>query len=138
MQAIERARATDAIASLAVTAAKVIGPAELSNLVGLFDDSILDITSTLTNSGYSQEFEFAADKAAITILKRVGYNPNVLIEMLEAMSERLEPGGLDFAKTHPDPQVRIGQIKTYIGDGGFSAKETPAMKKRYAEAMRGL
>ncbi len=39
----------------------------------------------------------------MTLLRRVGYNPNGLVEMLTVMKKNLKAGGLDFAKTHPAP-----------------------------------
>jgi len=84
-------------------------------LAGAFEDSISDITKTLINSGYSREFERQADWAAIKILERIGYDPNGLVEMLKGMEKRLNPGGPDFAKTHPSPQSRIKDIRKIIG-----------------------
>ncbi len=31
--------------------------------------------------------------------------------MLSAMETRIKPGGIDFAKPHPDPAIRIEAIK---------------------------
>ena len=138
MQAIEKARVTTALSSVALTAVEVAGPKEVAELTAVFDDSIMDITSTLMNSGYSRAFEKEADQAAITILGRVGYDPRSLIEMLEIMETKLEPGGLDFAKTHPDPKDRIKEIRAAIGDSTPTAVETPEMRKRYAEALGGI
>jgi predicted Zn-dependent protease len=66
-------------------------------------------------SGYSRDLEREADQGAVTILRRVGYDPGALVVMLTEMKKQLKPGGLDFAKTHPDPQDRIGIVKPLIG-----------------------
>jgi predicted Zn-dependent protease len=48
-------------------------------------------------------------------LQRLGYDPNGMVDMLNVMNERLQPGGLDFAKTHPDPDDRIEYLQELIG-----------------------
>ncbi len=78
-----------------------------------------------------------ADAAAVTILKRVGYNTYGLIEMLQEMEKRLKPGGLDFAKTHPSPKSRIEEITELIGDYN-SAPATPARQARFRMALRNI
>jgi predicted Zn-dependent protease len=138
MQAIKKSRVTAALTSAALTAAEVAGPAEVAKLAGVFDDSILDITTTLMNSGYSREFEREADRAAVAILKRVGYDPRALISMLEVMDRRLKPGGLDFAKTHPDPKDRIKDIEKEIGDYRVTSSNTQLKQRRYREALGDL
>ncbi|RPH48319.1 MAG: peptidase M48 [Desulfobacteraceae bacterium] len=115
LQAIKKSRLTDALTTLAVEGTKTFGNEQLASLTTAFEDSITDITSTLINSGYSRAFEQTADVAAISILQRVGYNPNGLVDMLKQMDRQLKPGRLDFAKTHPDPQTRISQITSQIG-----------------------
>jgi predicted Zn-dependent protease len=118
LQAIKTSRITAALTSAAITAAETAGPEELAKLTSVFEDSIGDITSTLINSGYSRAAEREADLEAVAILQRVGYDPNALVRMLEVMKTRLKPGGLDFAKTHPDPQDRIAEIRKVLPASG--------------------
>ncbi len=77
----------------------------VSSLTSLFQDSITDMTTTIIHNGYSRAFEREADKAAITIMTRVGYDPTGLVDMLRIMETRLNPSGLDFARTHPSPSI---------------------------------
>lgn len=112
LQAIKKSRVTSAITTLGVEGAKTFGGEELAQLTDTFEDSISDITATLVNKGYSRSFEHEADKAAVTILTRMGYDPYALIDMLKVMNTKLKPGGLDFAKTHPSPESRIADIQT--------------------------
>ena len=111
LQAIKKQRVTQALSVLALEGAKTFGGEELAELTTTFEGAISDITLTLTNSGYSREFESQADTAAVTILRRIGYSPNALVDMLVQMNRRLKPGGIDFARTHPDPQDRIADIR---------------------------
>ncbi|MBW1766247.1 MAG: M48 family metallopeptidase [Deltaproteobacteria bacterium] len=116
LQAIKKSRITTALTTLAIEGARTLGGEELTRLTQTFEDSISDITSTLINNGYSRVFEREADLAALTILKRVGYNTGGLLDMLRVMGERLKPGASDFATTHPSPANRITYIKAKLGE----------------------
>jgi predicted Zn-dependent protease len=137
LQAIKTSRVTAALTTLGVESAKAFGGQELANLTETFEASIGDITKTLVNSGYSRAFESEADMAAVTILKRVGYDPNGLVDMLRVMQKRLKPGGLDFAKTHPAPAVRIADIGRMIGPYA-PVKPLKACQLRFEKALQGV
>lgn len=115
LQAIKKSRVTTALSTLAVEGAKNLGGQELAELTRTFEDSITDITATLVNSGYSLAFEKQADNAAVTILQRIGYDPNGLVDMLTQMNTRLAPGGPGFGRTHPTPGVRIDYVQKRTG-----------------------
>lgn len=134
LQAIKKGRLTSALAILAVEGAKSFGGEQLSELTRTFEGTISDITTTLMNSGYSRAFERQADQAAVEILKRSGYNPHALVEMLTEMKKHLKPDGRDFARTHPSPESRIADIRKLIG--GFQAP--PASSARQARFTQFL
>ena len=115
LQAISKSRMTSALTILATESAKSFGGKELAQLTEAFEGSITDITSTMMNNGYSREYECQADRVAVTILQRSGYDPNGLTAMLTQMKKQLKPGGHDFAKTHPSPDSRIKDIAKWIG-----------------------
>jgi predicted Zn-dependent protease len=127
LQAIKAARVTDAVTIIAMEGAKTFGSKDLAKLTETFEGSISDIAATLINSGYSRTLEFEADRAAITILKRLGYDPNGLPDMLGVMRKNLKPGSLDFAKTHPSPEDRIAEIGKF---GGDFLRITPPTERR--------
>ena len=137
LQAIKKSRfssiATDA--ALAALQSKTGGAA--AALTGVFQDSINDITSTLITNGYSKTFEKEADKAAVEILRRVGYDPNGLIDMLNVMKERLNPKGKDFAKTHPSPASRIKNVQKIIGQYA-EVKSPDARQARFEAALQDI
>ncbi|KHK00843.1 M48 family metallopeptidase [Desulfovibrio sp. TomC] len=110
LRAIKRARTTEALGIIGGEAVKHVGGGQLSQLSSLFADSIGDIMTTMVNNGYSRSLEYQADKTAVTILTRTGYNPSGLPDMLAEMQKRLTPGGADFAKTHPAPGDRISEL----------------------------
>lgn len=115
LQAIKKSRLNSAFTILAAESAKQFGGKDLKDLTEAFEGSINDITATLMNSGYARSCEREADKAAVEIMRRTGYDPNGLVDMLMEMQKQLKPGGLDFAKTHPSPQSRIEDIGQLTG-----------------------
>ena len=134
LQAIKKSRITSALIILGTEGAKTFGGEDLANLTSTFEGSISDITSTLVNNGYSRNFERQADVAAVTILKRVGYDPNGLVDMLKVMEKKLKPGGPDFAKTHPSPESRIADIQKHIGKYA-KVHESKVRHKRFLAAL---
>ena len=112
MQSIEKARVTEALTVLATEGAKTLGSPEVAQLTQTFSGAISDIAKSMINNGYSRSFEYQADKAAVALVQRLGYNPRGLIDMLTLMEKKLKPGGLDFARTHPAPRDRIVEIQS--------------------------
>jgi predicted Zn-dependent protease len=134
LQAIDKSRLTQALTTIAAESAKTLGGKELSDLTKAFEGSIGDITSTMINNGYSRGFEREADAAAVTILSRVGYDPNGLVAMLREMEKNLKPGGPDFAKTHPSPKSRIEDIES-LNVGAPASFEVSARQGRFRKAL---
>jgi len=131
LKAIKKDRLTKAVIGVGTAAAQVLGPEELKEQTATFKDSVGDITSTLVNSGYSRDLELEADKAALENLRALGYDPAALADMLRVMQKKLKPGGLDFAKTHPDPKVRISAIEKQL-----KGKAPPQAKPEAAAARQ--
>jgi beta-barrel assembly-enhancing protease len=137
LQAIDKSRVTEAMTTLGAEGAKSYGGQKLADLTKVFEGSISDVTSTLVNNGYSRSFEREADAAAVTILARVGYDPNGLVAMLTEMEKNLKPGGLDFAKTHPSPRSRIDDIERQHA-GGKALTEVPARQARFRKGLGNI
>ena len=134
MQAIEKARTTEALTILAQEGAKSFGSQQVAQLTQSFGGVISDITNTMIKNGYSRTYEYQADAAAVVILRRTGYNPGALTEMLGVMDKQLKPGGTDFAKTHPSPQNRISELKK--SGMSFTGGETPTVRtKRFTNSV---
>ncbi|HOW66140.1 MAG TPA: M48 family metalloprotease, partial [Verrucomicrobiota bacterium] len=137
LKAIRRGRLTSALTTLGATAGQTLGGAELAEVTKAFEGTIGDITSTMMNNGYSRTTEYEADKGAVTIMKKLGYNPAALIAMLEQMQTKLQPGGHDFAKTHPAPELRIAELKKLLGTPP-APPVLEARQKRFEKAMSGI
>jgi beta-barrel assembly-enhancing protease len=137
LRAIKAGRLTSALTILGTETVKTLAKQDVAELTKAFEGSIGDITSTLVNGGYGRSLEREADAAAVTIMKRVGYDPNALVGMLQEMKKHLKPGGLDFAKTHPKPDDRIADVRKWIG--AETARVPPAARQaRFEKAVGKL
>ncbi len=137
LKAIKKGRLTTALTTLGATAGKTLAGSDLAQVTQAFEGTIGDITSTMMNNGYSRTTEYEADKGAVAIMKKLGYNPAALVSMLERMQKQLKAGGHDFAKTHPAPEVRIAEIKKMLGTTA-PAPASMARQERFQKAMKGV
>ncbi|MCE5265913.1 MAG: M48 family metalloprotease [Deltaproteobacteria bacterium] len=134
MEAIEKARFNEVAAILGTELAKNLGSREVAQLTETFGGVITDVTTTMINKGYARGSEYEADRAAVKLLRRVGYDPSGLTEMLLAMKRNLKPGGLDFVKTHPAPDDRIAELRK-DGVGSAAVRPVAARQKRFQQSM---
>lgn len=137
INAIEKSRMTEALTLMGTESIKTFADTDIANLATVFEGSINDITTTMVNNGYSRSFERAADKSAVTIMERVGFNPASLVSMLKIMDSKLKPEGLDFAKTHPSPQSRIEDLAKIISADKIPSF-TDAQQIRFQAAMKNV
>ncbi len=141
LNAIKEARKTQAYRNLGFTAVSVFGSPEAQQMTDLFKDSIADITNTLVNSGYSRDLEYEADQMALAVMRKAGYDPQAFDAMLKIMKSKLKSGGLDFAKTHPDPKDRLVKVDDTLSSQA-AAKATPAAlaarQARYRAALGSI
>ena len=113
------AAAVESSATMAVGSEK---KAELKFL----EDASKEIVTTLVNSGYSKSQEYDADRFAVKLMARAGYDPNAMTEMLKIMSEKQKNDNRGFDKTHPSAVSRIKSVekesKKLAGDYNRSAR----------------
>jgi beta-barrel assembly-enhancing protease len=142
MSAISSARKTEAMLEIAKFAASTSDSGILRDLTASFGGVIGDIVKTMVTSGYSRELEKAADMEAIRILHDVGYDPQALVRVLTVMKTKLKPDGKDFAKTHPDPEVRIAYIadaiKAQAAAPAPTAVQLKSRQARYTAALQKI
>jgi beta-barrel assembly-enhancing protease len=136
LRAIKKSRVTEALGIIGGEAVKHAGGAELTQLTGIFADSVGDVMTNMVNNGYSRAYEYEADQAALAILHRAGYDPSGLVLMLHGMNARLVPGRADFAKTHPAPANRIAKLAGLSAD--TMAKEPVSRESRFRKAVGSL
>jgi predicted Zn-dependent protease len=138
LSAIKQSRKTAAYKNLALAGVATFGSPEARQLTDIFKDSISDITNTLVNSGYSRDLELQADQTALVIMKRAGYDPLAFDAMLKIMESRIKPGGLDFAKTHPDPKDRAAAVEKTLAGAAPLAVPAGAAAARQARWKAAL
>jgi predicted Zn-dependent protease len=139
MKSIKSSRITSSVVDALSTTASALTDSQIVELAASFSGSVDDVAQTLVTSGYSRATERDADAGAIEILLSVGYDPYALIRVLQAMEEELEPGGRDFAKTHPDPLVRVRWIEEMLEDVTVeSTVDSSVTQARFDAALRRL
>ena len=137
LKAIRKGRLTSALTTLGAAAGSSLAGGQLAEVTKAFEGSITDITSTMMNSGYSRTTEYEADKGAVVIMKKMGYNPAALVTMLGQMQGQLKADSHGFGKTHPSPEVRIAELKKVIGKEA-PPEPSPVRQQRFQKAMGGV
>lgn len=137
MGAIRSSRYTSLGRVVGVELAKNLGGEQLAQVAEIFDETVGDIMKTLVDTGYQSSQEYDADETAVTIMRRVGYNPRALQEMLEEMDKRLGSTSGGFGKTHPTPQKRLKHVTSAIKDSGAIAIPS-ARKARFKKMTAGV
>ena len=116
IRSIEKGRMTSLLSTVAGEGIKQYGNKNIGKLTTMFEGSINDIVNTMVTSGYSRAYEYEADKDAIEILKKAGYRTDKIVSMLENMKQGLKAHSGGFGSTHPNPQDRIDELKSSIGE----------------------
>jgi len=135
LKAIKQSRSMEVAKIFADAGTKALVGGQVSKLVGLLEGTVGDIVETMMVSGYSREQEGEADLASLTVVSRVGYDPQGLIRVLGEMKKRFKPTSTGFAKTHPDPQDRINEAKSRIG-GQECPSVAPQRTARFQKACK--
>lgn len=65
---------------------------------------------------YSRHDELEADTWGLKLMESVGYDPSAMIQVMEILKSASRTGGAgpDIFQTHPNPDLRIQQIKEYL------------------------
>jgi predicted Zn-dependent protease len=75
-------------------------------MADVLNDSVLDVSGTLLQKGYSRMQEKKADLAALDLLAAAGYNPEALLSMLEKIKD-IEIKKAAVFSAHPKAGSRI-------------------------------
>jgi predicted Zn-dependent protease len=138
LRAIRSARWTSTGMTLLLEAGRSFSGAEIAQLTEALGGTVTDITQTMMQNGYSRSLEREADAAAVTILRRLGYDPQALVRMLNEMENQLQPDGKDFARTHPKPADRIRDIRRTRGWEEAERSTPSERQRRFEAAMSGI
>ncbi|HSO71357.1 MAG TPA: M48 family metalloprotease [Thermodesulfobacteriota bacterium] len=126
ISSISQARWTEVATTAGTEVAKQYG-GSIGQLVARFEGSIDDVFKTVIVNGYSRSAEENADRAGVEMMKRAGYNPAAMTDILTAMGSRGGSGGI--LGTHPAVTDRLDNIKV-IAQPANNQME-PARTKRF-------
>jgi len=126
ISSISQARWTEVATTAGTEVAKQYG-GSIGQLVARFEGSIDDVFKTVIVNGYSRSAEENADRAGVEMMKRAGYNPPAMTDILTAMGSRGGSGGI--LGTHPAVTDRLDNIKV-IAQPANNQME-PARTKRF-------
>ncbi len=84
-----------------------------SKVLKVFQNSVLDISGTLLQKGYSRKQEKQADIMAISILKRSGYNPKAILNIMKKLKV-VEKKKAKVFSAHPSASKRIKYLKSNL------------------------
>ena len=94
------------------------------------------LLSTLVNSGFSKEQEYAADSKALTLMADAGYDPNAMLDMLNLISGNSSSGG--WNKTHPSAANRIKNVTKDLKKVTFAGEDKAVRQERFNKLTRDL
>lgn len=81
-----------------------------NQVFSIFQDSVLDITGTLLQKGYSRGQEKNADLQALDLLLATGYEPRALLSMLQKV-KAVEKKKVKAFSAHPSAAKRIAYVE---------------------------
>jgi predicted Zn-dependent protease len=114
INSISKARWTEVWTAMGKEAVTMYGGSVAAGLVSLFEGSIDDVFKTIVVNGYSRQAEEAADAAAVTTLRRAGYDPNALVVVLTTMEAKGKGTVSGIFKTHPPTGERLAKVKAEV------------------------
>ncbi len=78
---------------------------------------VAKLVGALARLRYSRQQETEADLYGLDFLRRAGYQPMGMVDLMEVFQQREQEtggGGLEFFRTHPSPKNRIADIRSKI------------------------
>ena len=103
-----------------------------SEVLSIFKDSVLDITGTLLQKGYSRGQEKDADLGALDLLTKTGYNPEGLLSMLQKC-RGIEKKKAKAFSAHPSAAKRIDYVSAALEK--VSGKDMSARFARFKQSV---
>lgn len=120
---IQHVAAKDPLKAIKSQRMKALGTFAAGEAIGssnqvleIFQDSVLDISGTLLQKGYSRGQEKNADLAALDLLQATGYDPQALLAMLQKV-KAIEKKKAKVFSAHPSAAKRIAYVEDNLGPG---------------------
>jgi len=138
-KAIQQARWMEVATLLGSEAARKAGGAEMTKLVSLFEGSVQDVVKTLLTSGYSREQESQADRSALALLQRFGYDPTGLPDFLRKLGKEQTGGGkAGMFTTHPGMGDRENAARSIIAANRWPLRSHAERDRRFQQALQSI
>lgn len=67
-------------------------------------------------SGYSQNFEYEADRTAQRMIAQLGYAPSAVATVIGKLPDKEGEGANSYAITHPEKESRIGALESSVSN----------------------
>jgi predicted Zn-dependent protease len=103
-----------------------------NEVMSVFKDSVLDISGTLLQKGYSRGQEKDADLGALDLLAATGYNPQALLSMLQKC-RAIEKKKAKAFSAHPSAAKRIDYVSAALGKN--AGKDMSARVARFKKGV---
>lgn len=137
ISAISSARWTEALTVIGTTAAKQYGSPEFGRLVSIFEGTIDDVFKTIVVNGYSQQQEFAADSKAVEYLRKAGYNPSAISDLISTLNLQGSGSG-GIMKTHPSTSERVERLMSQIKPASLNMDSLKKRSERFRAIIKKI
>jgi beta-barrel assembly-enhancing protease len=139
LASIKKSRLVDAFKVLGTEATARYGPKELSQLTGIFENTLGDIIGSVVERGYDRKYEYEADGLAVKYAVRTGYDPNGLNRFLKTMTGGpAGAGAKGWFKTHPTAEDRMSKVTAQIKATPNVPKTLQLRTDRFNRSVKGL
>jgi beta-barrel assembly-enhancing protease len=82
---------------------------------GQFSQATDTLVTVVTQTGYTQPQEFAADQSGVKIMTAAGYDPHCYLHFLQRLQQlQGMAGGGSIMSTHPDMKDRVEKVQAEI------------------------
>lgn len=92
------------------------GSAEAVSFTNKFGTAISELAAVLLVSGYSQNFEYEADRTAQRMIAQLGYAPSAVATVIGKLPDKEGEGANSYAITHPEKESRIGALESSVSN----------------------
>jgi beta-barrel assembly-enhancing protease len=132
IEAISKARWTQALTIIGSEAVKTYGSHDVARLTNIFEGSIDDVFKTLVVNGYGRSQENNADKSSLEYLSRTGYDPGALEKFLVRLAATSRGSGGGIMKTHPATADRIESVRAAMPGGNVNQAFLATRTERFS------
>lgn len=76
---------------------------------------IASVVNQMIQLRYGRQDESEADEWGLKLMEKAGFNPRAMIQVMEVLKAAAGSGhGIELFQSHPNPDLRIEQIKAYL------------------------